>query len=284
MPDDTGLAEARPEALLALYATILDELRDRGIVRSTNNPVGDYAEYLVATALGLRLVDNATSGFDAIGADDQLYQIKARRLTPRNPSRQLGFIRGLDAPGDPFDLMAAVLFEADFGVMRAVLVPVEVVRARAVRVDSVNAWRMMLTDAVWHIEGVQDITARIRAAAEGPTVVPPVIHAARTEPSNAGPKPSANSSVSVRTRPDARPQTAVGNGRRPKTQREVMQELYVASGHDEVLTVERYADAERQGLIQRQRNTHGTSPEWYAKALFADGIKKGWLLRPPGGS
>ena len=99
--DDAGLAEARPEALLALYATILDELRDRGIVRSTNNPVGDYAEYLVATALGLRLADNATSGFDAIGPDDLLYQVKARRLTPRNPSRQLGFIRGLDAPRRP---------------------------------------------------------------------------------------------------------------------------------------------------------------------------------------
>ena len=185
---------------------------------------------------------------------------------------------------DPFDLLVAVLFEADFGVMRAALVPVEVVRARAVRVDYVNAWRMMLTDAVWGIEGVQDITARIRAAAEGPTIVPAVVHAARTEPRSAGSRPSATSSASIPSPADTRRRPPTGNGRRPRTQREVMQELYVAAGYDEALTIERYADAERQGLVSRDRNEHGRSPEWYAKALFADGIKKGWLPRPPGAS
>ena len=58
----------------------------------------------------------------------------------------------------------------------------------------------------------------------------------------------------------------------------------MAAGYDEALTIERYADAERQGLVSRDRNEHGRSPEWYAKALFADGIEKGWLPRPPGAS
>ncbi|MDQ3408201.1 MAG: hypothetical protein M3472_08640 [Chloroflexota bacterium] len=35
------------------------------------------------------------------------YQVKARRLTARNRSRQLGFIRGLDKEEDPFDLSAS---------------------------------------------------------------------------------------------------------------------------------------------------------------------------------
>ena len=32
------------QGLLALYVGIMEELRDRGVVRSSNNPTGDIAE------------------------------------------------------------------------------------------------------------------------------------------------------------------------------------------------------------------------------------------------
>ena len=50
---------------------------------------------------------------------------------------------------------------------RAALVPVAVVRARASRQEHVNAWRLMLTDAVWLLPGVEDVTDQVRAAAVG---------------------------------------------------------------------------------------------------------------------
>ena len=64
---------------------MVDELLSQGVVRSTNNPVADYSEYLTSRAFGLTLVASSS-----IGEDDVRYQVKARRLTARNTSRQLG--------------------------------------------------------------------------------------------------------------------------------------------------------------------------------------------------
>lgn len=193
-----SLAAASPPALLALYSAIVEELHGRGVVRSTNNPVGDYAEYLTARAFGLSLVGNSSIGYDAISADDIRYQVKSRRLTARNRSRQLSFFRGFQLPGNPFDLLVAVLFSEDFTVQRAALVPVGVVRDHAVRVDYVNAWRLILRDSVWAIEGVEDVTDRIRAASLAAPLPrptprpsnPPQQHAARSPvpPAAAGPR------------------------------------------------------------------------------------------------
>jgi len=49
-------------------------------------------------------------------------------------------------------------------------VSVAVVREHAVRVEYVNAWRLILRDSVWLIPGVEDVTDRIRAAAGAPAL------------------------------------------------------------------------------------------------------------------
>src|SRR5437870_1288193 len=108
------LGEASIRDLLGLYCNVLEELRARGVVRSTNNPVADYTEHVVATALGLTLTRRSASGYDAIDAAGKQYQIKGRRLTPQNSSTQLSAIRNL--PARPFDVLAAVMYRADFGV------------------------------------------------------------------------------------------------------------------------------------------------------------------------
>lgn len=179
----TDLRAAKPEDLLALFARIVDELLSQGVVRSTNNPVADYSEYLTARAFGLTLVANSSIGFDAISDDDVRYQVKARRLTARNTSRQLGFIRGLDKDEDPFDVLVGILFNADFSVLRAALVPMEVVRTRAARVDYVNAWRIVLNEVVWSVPGVEDVTDRIRSAAAAPASRPALVQATQPVPS-----------------------------------------------------------------------------------------------------
>jgi hypothetical protein len=45
--------------ILALYATALDELRERGIVRGANGPGGDYAELLFVQAFGWKREENS---------------------------------------------------------------------------------------------------------------------------------------------------------------------------------------------------------------------------------
>lgn len=152
------------EALLAAHATILDALRDMGIARTANNPAGDYAEHLAAAALGLELAPNAQLGYDALGPDGTRYQVKSRYLAEERSSRQLGAIRELDQDPPPFDVLVGILFGSGYRVLRAAAVPVSVVRAQARWTQRVNAWRFMLTDQVWAVDGVVDITERIRAA------------------------------------------------------------------------------------------------------------------------
>jgi len=149
-----------------MYGSILTELRAQGIVRSENSPVGDYAEYLAARTFGLTLTRNSAIGYDGVDASGVRYQVKGRRMTQWNKSRGLGAIRGLATEVDPFDLLLAILFEPDFAIQRAALVPIDVVRSRAKRHEHINAWRLTLTDTVWGIAGVQDVTALIAAAAE----------------------------------------------------------------------------------------------------------------------
>ena len=184
-----GLPAESAPALLALYSAIVEELHGRGVVRSTNNPVGDYAEYLTARAFDLSLAGNSSIGYDAVSDDGIRYQVKSRRLTPRNPSRQLSAVRGLEPTGDPFDFLVGILFTADFVVQRAALVPVAVVRQLAVRNDYVNAWRLMLRDSVWAMSGVEDVTDRIRAAADAPPLPRPVLDPQRPSPLADSPRP-----------------------------------------------------------------------------------------------
>src|SRR5512132_1525397 len=82
--------------LLALYDAILTELRARDILRSSNNPVADYTEWLAARALGLTLQTKSTTGFDGVCAAGHRYEVKGRRRTQQNGSVQLSHIRGLD--------------------------------------------------------------------------------------------------------------------------------------------------------------------------------------------
>ena len=97
--------------------------------------------------------------------DGRRYQIKARRITAHNKSRQLGALRKL--PGQGFDELAAVLFTADYSVFRAALIPHHVVEARATFVAATNSWKFILADAVWSVAGVRDVTDQVAAAASG---------------------------------------------------------------------------------------------------------------------
>lgn len=149
--------------LLRAYGTILDELRRRDVVRSANSPISDYAEVLFCRAFGWTQENNSASGFDARDTAGQRYQIKARRLTDAPGSRQLSAIRNL--AGDPFDLLAAVLFASDFSIHRAGLIPAAVVKSRVRRSGHTNSDVFHLRDDVWTIPGVIDVTDRLRHVA-----------------------------------------------------------------------------------------------------------------------
>ena len=132
------------------------------MIRSSNNPVGDYAEHLLCSAFGWRQAGNSEKDADAIGKDGTRYQIKSRRLTSHNTSRQLSALRRL--PEKNFDYIAAVLFNLEFSILRAALIPHALVLEHSNYVKATNSWRFMLTDQVWDWPGVEDVTATLRDA------------------------------------------------------------------------------------------------------------------------
>ena len=146
--------------LLIGHVQIGEELRERSVLRSANNPTGDLAEHLFCTAFGWKLSANSERGHDAKGNDGIRYQIKGRRIDRRNPSRELSAIRNLD--DKLFDILAAVLFDHYYNVLRAALVPWTVVKTVATYVGHTNSHKFLLRDAVWDVKGVADVTEKIR--------------------------------------------------------------------------------------------------------------------------
>uniref|UniRef100_UPI0035B0F975 hypothetical protein n=1 Tax=Paenirhodobacter enshiensis TaxID=1105367 RepID=UPI0035B0F975 len=158
----SDLSQLTAAKLLALHAQIGEELRSRGVLRTANNPTGDLAEYLFCAAFGWTQAPNSERGFDAAGPDGTRFQIKGRRVHRRNPSRQLSAIR--DLAGVHFDVLAGVIFDDDFRVVRAALIPRGVVEARSTYVAHTNSHKFILREDVWSASGVRDVTAEVAAA------------------------------------------------------------------------------------------------------------------------
>ncbi|WP_260580854.1 hypothetical protein [Sphingopyxis sp. PET50] len=158
------LSSLAPPELLRLHASIGEELRNRGIVRSSNNPVGDFAEYLFCKAFGWTQAGNSAKSADALCSAGRLYQVKSRRPTRHNSSRQLSAIRDLDKGG--FDYLAGVIFSEDYSVERAAIIPYDLVLANASYVERTNSWKFYLRDSVWDWPDVEDVTTQVRAACD----------------------------------------------------------------------------------------------------------------------
>lgn len=61
------------------------------------------------------------------------------------------------------------------------------------------------------------------------------------------------------------------------SQRDFMRRLVSRFGHDEERMVREYAAAEVRGEMERKSNSHRLTAEQYARALWNDAVKKGWI-------
>jgi hypothetical protein len=148
--------------LLQLNASIGDELRAREICRTSNNPIGDVAEYLFHRTFGWTLESNSKAGFDALCPKRGKIQIKSRRLSLQNPSRQAGDIRNLDK--GLFDFLAGVVFDHAYGIHVAMLIPHRLIVAQATNIQYNRSSRIYLRDDWLDVSGVEDLTTQLRTA------------------------------------------------------------------------------------------------------------------------
>jgi hypothetical protein len=138
------LADLSDEELAKAWARCMRAMRDRGLVRTANTPVGDYAERVCCSRFNLHRAGFSEKSIDAIDERGVRFQIKGRRLTPENRSRQLGAIR--DVADGPFDVLLAVFFDEDLDVEEIWSIPCEVVK-EAAYVARTNSTRFVLTQA-----------------------------------------------------------------------------------------------------------------------------------------
>jgi hypothetical protein len=155
----TDLLNLSVKELLKLHSDIGQELWARSIIRSANNPAGDLAEYLFCKAFGWDQAGNSEKGYDAVDTGRVRYQIKSVRMHRRRKSRQVSSLRNLDRR--PFDVLAGVLFNEDYTVRRAALVPIETVEMNVSNSKHTNSHIFHLRDAIWDDPGVTDVTKRL---------------------------------------------------------------------------------------------------------------------------
>jgi len=142
---DQLLLEMSDTELAKTWARCMRQLRVRNLVRTSNSPTGDYAERICCERFGLERKGFSEKSIDAIDVHGVRYQIKARRLTPENPSRQLGAIRDIEK--QPFDVLLAVYFNEDLDVQEIWSIPHEVVK-EAEFIARTNSTRFVLTQKV----------------------------------------------------------------------------------------------------------------------------------------
>jgi hypothetical protein len=162
--------------LLKLHAGVIEELRSRGVVRTGNNPIGDYTEWLVCKHLGLVIQPNSRASYDGIDSRGIKYQIKGRRVANPNGYAQLGVIRNLEANG--FDYLIAVVFNQDYTLRFAAKIPHAAVSEIATYRSHVNGHVPIIRETIFELSGVLDITDMLSGPTQDP--VPP----ARLTPSN----------------------------------------------------------------------------------------------------
>ena len=148
------LNEMSETELLQTHGAVIDELMRRGVVRTRNNPVGDYTEWLVSKRLGLVIQGKSQKSFDAIGTDKSRYQIKGRCSEKR--SIQFSSIRNLQEKG--FDFVIAVVFNRDYSIRFAVKIPYQALLKLVRFQGHTNSHILILTDRIVEDESVRNIT------------------------------------------------------------------------------------------------------------------------------
>jgi hypothetical protein len=120
------------------------ELRQRDIIRTNNNPVGDIAEAVVHAHYGGERAGFSNAGFDVKTPSGERIEVKAIRVTEGGKTgRGLSPIRKSD-----YDVVLVVVFGEDFDVTEGLRIPREVVEERFAVESYRNARSIRITRAL----------------------------------------------------------------------------------------------------------------------------------------
>jgi hypothetical protein len=139
----------------------LRELRKREVIRTTNAPTGDYAEFLVARLLGVKLARIPKRvGTCELRSQNAAGEIQGGSHPRAAGERQLSPFRSFE-----FDEVAIALFDDDYRVWRAVRLPAKVAEERSTYRSHVNGHILFAKDQLLDDPLANDITSELQADA-----------------------------------------------------------------------------------------------------------------------
>jgi hypothetical protein len=110
-----------PFLLLLLDRVTKERLQKVGISKNMGNPVGEYAEYLVATAFGGKRMPNATEGHDIKLEDGTKIEVKGRIFEGRRVPKS--DVKHSTIEKKTFDFLVYVVFNENMTVKYALKIP-----------------------------------------------------------------------------------------------------------------------------------------------------------------
>ena len=112
----------RIKELLNQHRAILSELEKLGVCSTSNNPLGDFAEWVACQEFELQRMPNSTKGYDAVcKVTGERYQIKSRTYETNRTSYPLGAIRNLESKH--FDYLIVLLINPTFDITYTLVIP-----------------------------------------------------------------------------------------------------------------------------------------------------------------
>jgi hypothetical protein len=110
-----------PYLLLLLDRLTKDRLEEVGVSKSKVNPVGEYAEYLVALALDGKRMPNAKEGHDITLKDGSRIEVKGRIFEGKRVP--LSDVRHSIIENETFDYLVYVVFSEDMTIKYGLKIP-----------------------------------------------------------------------------------------------------------------------------------------------------------------
>lgn len=141
--------------LMQLNQLTLDELERREVIRTRNNPISEYTEWLVADRMHMDLAPPSTKGYDATTTEGRKIQIKSRKNNLKNKSLILGIIRNYDL--HQFDVLIAVIYNHDFTIRHAISIPHELVKEYGFYNNHQNGYTLRISNLLLNDPRVTDI-------------------------------------------------------------------------------------------------------------------------------
>jgi len=149
------LSQLSTVELMQLNQEILGELESRNVIRTRNNPVSEYTEWLVSSCMGMMLAPASTKGYDAITPNGRKVQIKTRKNNLKSNSMILGIIRNYEL--NQFDDLITVIYHHDFSIRYALLIPHELVKTYGRFNQHQNGYTLSITSKLLSDVRVEDI-------------------------------------------------------------------------------------------------------------------------------